>query len=418
MESKGVVTAIDFGQTKIVALSARVGWTGEPSIIGIGISKSKGISKGGIVNADEAALALADCIYQTESSSKTKVEDAFVTISGANISSKNTYVNISTEGADRKVSREDVLRALAQASQVSGLEGHKVLQVVPRGYTLDGGKTVKDPVGMPSSHLALSAHLILGSAKGAKGIREILEAVEISPLGLVAAPIASGEAVLSTADKEIGVVLADIGHDGTSGAVYRDGAPVHTFYLPVGGHHFTNDIAFTLGLSLEDAERIKVNLGNAFPKSIPPDERIDLEMLGLSEKRKLYRKQVCDILKERAVELLRMIGYRIREAQLVNKAPAGLVLTGGASCLPGLEQLGPEVLHLPTRLGEPDGMFGLPALIRTPAYATPLGALRWGLKHTEKPARDGKVFSLNGHRPSLREIYDKVSDKLSDWARR
>ncbi len=408
MTRNQIVTAIDWGTTKVCVLVARVDMIRGPVILGVSVGPSRGASRGEVEDTEEAARALAEVIYRAEASSGVKVHDALVTLSGGYISSTNSQATIKIGQPDGRVTPGDISRVLDMVAQASSGESNRVLQVVPRSYLLDGQKSVREPSGMRCSELQLNAHLILGARWKIRSINNVLESLEIKPLGLVAAPIASAESVLSSAEKEIGVALVEIGAGVTSVVIYREGAPLHTFSIPVGGFNFTNDIAFSLGLPYQVAERVKTACGHANAGIIPRDKMIALVDLGFDDLRKVPYREVCDILRERAAEFFRLLIYKLREVDLKNQIPAGLVLTGGSANLPGLEPLGEEVLKLPVRVGTPEGMPGLPKALQVPDFAAAVGLLYWGLSHSQLSLKGEELFSLNGQHRSLHSVMERV----------
>lgn len=376
------IVGIDVGTTKICTLVAEVHDTGKVNILGVGLTPSKGLDKGVVVNIDEAVSAIATSVEKAERLSGYRIGTAYVGIAGRHISSLNSRGVVAISRPDHEISRNDVARAVEAAQAIAIPTQREVIHVIPRAYIVDGHEGIRDPVGMAGYRLEVETHIVTGEVMA---IQNLIKSVERAGVGiddLVLQPLASGSAVLTEEDKNRGVVLVDIGGGTTDIAIFIGGGIWHTVVLPIGGTHFTNDLVYVLHTPHNTAEYLKLKYGSALHEPKPDEQDdIDTDTFSPGERQQVSRRLLNEILQSRAEQLIDMVGSEIRRSGYEGLLPAGIVLTGGSAQLPGLEELTREMLGMPVRIGVPTNLTGLSEAIDSPPYATCVGLVRWGLRH-------------------------------------
>ncbi len=376
MEREAVIAAIDVGTSKVVALIAEISTDGGLSIIGKGAPTSSGLKKGVVVNIDQTVASIASALEQAERTSGVRIESAFVAIGGSHIESLNSHGAVAVSGHDKEVSREDEDRAIDVARAVSIPSNREILDVITRGYTVDGQEGVKDPIGMSATRLEVDAHIVTGSVSAVQNLGKCVSQAGIRIEQKVPTPLAAAEAVLTETERDLGVAVADIGAGTTSLALFMDGSPFHTAVLPIGGNNVTNDLMIGLKTSLQVAEDVKLRHGSCDTGSVSPEELITVSVFGEESGRTIQRAEACDIIEARMREIFERLGGEISVAGRGGILPAGIVLTGGAAQLGGIAELGRQVLQMPVRVATPGGVGGLVDHLLTPAYSTSIGLLR------------------------------------------
>ena len=396
--ANNIYTAIDVGTTKVCTIVAEVDSMGDVQVLGVGKAPSGGLKKGVVVNIDDTMESIRESLDKAERVSGTSIRSAFVGIAGQHITSVNNRATAAISRDDRLVHPRDVKRALEAAYNVDHSIQSEVLHVIPRGYMLDGQKGIKDPIGMHGFRLDVECHIILGASSAVQNLVKAVQGLGVSVRGLVAEPLASAEAVLTDDEKDMGVIVVDIGSGTTCVAVYNEGTVWHTACIPVAGTHFTNDIAYGLRVNTSAAEEMKVRYGRADAASVDSQEQIDVYENGTS-RRSVSRKELCEIIKERSIEIFRMVDMNVRKACPGFAPGAGMILTGGTANLPGLDIIAREALRMSVRAGKPMGVAGLAETIDSPAYSAILGLLLWGINQNEADFRPARPFQIPTEMP-------------------
>jgi cell division protein FtsA len=373
---------IDVGTTKVVALIGEVGRDGALTIIGKGIVPASGLRKGIVVNIDQTVHSISAAVEKAERHAGYKIERAFVGVGGQHVEGLNSPGQVAVAGPRREVAQEDVNRSIEVARAVSIPSTRDVLHVIPRGYTVDGQEGVMNPLGMSAVRLEVDTHIVTASATAVQNLTKCVTAAGVRIDELVAAGLASAEAVLSPAERDLGVALADVGAGTIDLVLFADGSPFHTAVLPVGGANVTNDVAIGLKTSLHVAEALKVDHGTCDLAGVDPDEVISVTVLGDEAGRTVDRLEVCRIIEARMRETFEMIRTEILAAA-PGMLPAGLVLTGGGAQLGGAAVLGRDVLEMPVRVASPSEVGGLADGLLDPSAATAIGLLLWGARRVE-----------------------------------
>ncbi|HZS93594.1 MAG TPA: cell division protein FtsA [Chloroflexota bacterium] len=401
-----VVAALDIGTTKICTLVGEVDLDGQITVVGVGTAPSAGMRRGVVVNIDEAAHAIARSIERCERLSGYSIGSAFVGVTGAHIGSMNRRGVVAVSPHAAEITPTDVERAM-EAARVQAISGDReILHVLPRGYTLDGQDGVRDPVGMAGKRLEAEMHIVTA---GTTPIHNLVRCVNRAGLQideLILQPLASSHAVLSTAERDIGVALADIGGGTTDIAVFSEGEPTYTGVIGVAGNHVTNDLALGLRAPFSVAEQVKIQYGSALVSEVEPDDVLEIETYHDENGELISRRLVADIIESRMHEILSLIDAEIRQSGFGGRLPAGVVLVGGTAEMRDLRLLGRDVLGLPVRVGRPAGVSGLTDTISRPAFATAIGLLLWAAYHTNDAA--GTTVAL----PALRSV-----GRLKGWFR-
>ncbi len=397
--AKKIISAIDVGTTKVCTIVANVDSWGGIQVLGVGVVPSHGMHKGVVVNVEEAKESISESVRRARQASGVPVESAYVGVTGRHITSLNNRGVVAIPRNDRLVRPEDLKRVLASARHITIPEDRKLLHAIPRHYILDGQERIRNPVGMHGFRLDVETHIITASIASVKNLVKCVRGVGIEIEDLILEPLAAGEAVLTPEERELGVILADIGGGTTDVAVFKDGSIYHTSVLPVAGYQVTSDISIGLGLPFEIAEAMKKKYGNVAPDLEPRKDEITL---SVEDSHSVSYRNLCNIIRVRMEELIRLILLEMPSSDYASLAPSGLVLTGGTSNLPGLEALARSILRIPVRVGEPMGVYGITDVLHNPAYATGVGLLLWGIRHKGQPAWQavkqsgilGKFFTL------------------------
>ena len=372
MRKGNFIFGLDIGTTKVCAVVGEVLEEGL-EILGIGTSTSTGIKKGVVVNIELTVESIKKAVKEAESLTGVQIDAVYVGITGVHIKGFNSHGAIGISGEE--ITPLDVERSIEYASAAYVPIDREVLQVIPTGFILDGQDGIRDPVGMTGSRLEAKVHIITAVVSSVQNILKCCEKAGLEVIKIVFQPLASAEAVLSDDERELGVAVIDIG--GTTDIIlYKDGRLKHFSVLPIGGNHFTSDIAIGLSVSMLEAERLKKSFGFALESMVDKDEMIDIVQAG--RERKIPARYLSEIIQPRAEELLDLIKDELQSNSGYDIASTGIVLTGGGSLLAGLDRMAEAVLSLPVRQGYPDCVNGCRGNINTPVYATGIGLVLYG----------------------------------------
>ncbi len=415
MSSERVIVGVDVGTTKVCTLIGEIDEGNTLNVVGVGVAPATGLRKGVVVDIDEAASSIRASIERTERVSGYKIGTALVGIAGSHITSQNSHGTVAISPQSHEVTQADVDRAIEAARAVAVPHNREVLHVIPREYIVDGEDGIKDPLGMSGYRLEVVTHIVTGAMASIHNLEKSVQRAGIELDDMVLEPMASGEAVLSAAERDLGVALVDIGGGTTDVAIYVNGGVYHTGVLPLGGNHLTNDIAYGLRAPFDVAEDMKIRYGSALSSRLKDDETIEMMTFENAAGEKVSRRFLCEILEARAREMMLMVAEEIRKSGYRGVLPAGVVLTGGSSQLHDLVDLARDVLQVPVRLGRPEHINGLTEEISGPAFATSVGLLLWGLKnydtvHLEaKRTTTGRMPALLGRVSSIFRVFMPAS---------
>jgi cell division protein FtsA len=406
-----IVVGIDVGTTKVCTLVGRV----EPEtirILGSGVEPSEGIKKGVIVDLAAAAQAITRSVEKAEQVSGVEITGALVSLAGAHVSSVNSRGVAAVSG--EVIEEDDILRALEAARAVAIPHNREIIHIIQRGFSVDGQDGVTMPLGMHGYRLEVEAHIITAAQGTVENLRQCVGSAGVEVLQFVLNPLASGDVVLSDGERNMGVAVCDIGGGTTDLAIYVDGHVWHTMVLAVAGNHITNDIATGLRLPLGQAEEIKKKHGFAIKSGVGAEEVLTVKAYGEDTPVQISRQDLAHIIEARVEEIFTLTLQEIKRSGYDGLLPAGMVLTGGTSLLPGIRQLASQVLGIPVRTAGPDKLVGLVDQLKSPAYSTAFGLLHWAADLTEEEMSPGRS---GGRRPSRKEIPVNL-DPLKDWFKR
>jgi len=394
MKKSNIVTSIDVGTTKICTIMADV-VDGVPRVVGVGIAPSKGLHKGLVVNIHEARDSIRQSVKKAEQTSNFKVETAYIGVTGRHVASNNNHGVVAITRGDKVVRPGDLKRVLTSAQLVKTPADRRLLHVIPRNYSVDGQPGVKNPVGMHGFRLDVETHVITTAVTSIQNLVKCIRSLGIDVEDLVLEPLASSEAVLSDDEKQVGVIMADIGGGTTDVAIFREGSIWHTSILPVAGYQLTRDLAIGLGLPFEIAEEMKKKYGSVMPVINDKKKKDDTSPAISQDGHGVSYQDLCEIIKARVEEILKLIVLEMPNTDYEELVPSGLVLTGGSANLSGLAALGREQLNMPVRIGVPTNTYGIGDMLQDPAYATSVGLLLWGNKYHQRGRISGGGFPGN-----------------------
>jgi len=380
MAKENIIAGIDIGAHKIrTVVSIFDEEKQKPHIIGIGVVDSFGIRKGAVVDVNEVVSNLSAALGAAEQMSGVPIYSALVSIGGTHLSGVNSKGVVAVSA--NEISEHDIERVLEAAQAISAPPNTRILRVIPREYYVDGMEGIKNPIGMMGTRLEADAHIIMGQMQAVQNLEKSIHQAGVSIVDLVPAALAVSEAVLSKRQKELGVIVVDVGATSTTIIVFEEGVALHTAVLPIGGESVTNDIAIGLRTSVETAEKIKIEYGSSIPDEISERETIDLSLISKIDTQKVSKKQLADIIQARYQEIFNMVKAELKLIERDGMLPAGVILTGAAIKMPGIVDMARDILGLPAQIGFPKNVSGVIDKIDDPAYATAVGLINWGVNY-------------------------------------
>ncbi len=391
-ESKDLIVGLDIGTSKIVTLVAELDAEGRLSVLGIGSQDSVGLKKGMVVNIEATVSSISRAIQEVELMTGCKVTDVYTGIAGSHVKSKDS--NGMTVVKDKEVSRYDVERAIEAANATPISADDQILHTLVQEFIVDGQDGVKEPIGMDARRLEVKVHLVTGAVTAVQNIVKCVHRCGLEVDDLVLQPLASGYAVLTEDEKDVGVCLVDIGGGTTDVAIFAQGAIRHTAVIPIAGDQITSDIGHALRTSTQDAEEIKIAYGVALQQLADADEMIEVPGVGDRPSTSLSRQTLAGFIQPRVEEILQKVQEELVRSGYERLLRAGVVLTGGAAQMPGMIELGEEVFHNTVKIGVPHYSGNLKDMVRNPRYSTAMGLLLEGQAQRQRglKMRDPKSF--------------------------
>jgi cell division protein FtsA len=433
-----IVSAIDVGTTKICVLIAQQLDGESIDILGIGKAPSDGLRKGVVVDIGKTIHSIKAAIQEAELMAGIQIESAGVGIAGGHIESVNSHGVVPVKQGEIRAT--DVANVLAAAQAIPIPEGMRILHVLPQYFVIDGHQQVVDPIGMHGVRLEVQAHIIMGAITSVQDLVKCCEQAGVTVSDIILEQLASADAVLSPDERQLGVAMLDIGGGTSDLALYQNGSIRHTMVLPVGGNHFTNDLAIGLRTTIQDAVRLKHQYGLVTSEVLIADEILEADMVHslnpsinsgqvmlrneskdrsllssskhsgrTAEKQFVQTSQLLRILQPRAQEIFDLIHREIVAKNLTRFMSTGLVLTGGGSLLKGMPELAHEIFNLPVRIGLPRIEFAMPESLNSPIYATGYGLL----VHMVKRSEQQKMQATDG--PLAQRVFDRMKSWVSDF---
>lgn len=404
-----IVVGIDIGTTKVCTLVARVEGERTMRILGVGIEPSQGIRKGNIVDLAAASTSIARSIEKAQRTSGFEITSALVSLAGSHVASVNSRGVVGISGG--VIDDLDVARALEAAQAVAIPHNRQIIHVIQRSFIVDGQDGIRTPIGMHGYRMEVEAHIITAAESTVENLRQCVQAAGVQVTQFVLNPLASAEVVLSETERQMGAVVCDIGGGTTDLAIYIDGDVWHTMVLAVGGNHITSDIAHGLRLSIDQAEEVKKRYGHAIESEIAENDVISVRSFGQESPVQVNRRDLAHIIEARVEEIFMLVLQEIKRSGYDGLLPAGMVLTGGASLLPGMKNMASSVLGLPVRVAKPENLLGLTDQLNSPAYSTSVGLLHWALLLSE-------AEPLNPRRSFLPKSITFDGDRIKNFLKR
>src|SRR5579863_3968251 len=371
------LTAIDVGSAKTCALMVEVG-DGGLRYRGHGVAESRGSRKGVIVELDKAVVAIQKAVEAAEDAAGVAVEHAVVGIGGSHVRGVNSHGGISLGTRPREIGRDEIKQAVERARAIPLPADREVLHLLPQEFILDGEAGVRDPLGMMAASLEVRVHLVTAATSATQNVITAVNKAGVHVDDTVFEPLAAADSVLRSDERELGVCLADVGAGSTEMIVFHQGAVAFAGVIPIGGDHFTSDLSVGLCTPLVEAEKIKKAYGNAIVTLIPEGNEVEVPSVGDRPSRLLPQRLVAEILEPRARELFEMMRDALRQSGMFELCIAGIVLTGGASRLPGIFDVAESALRRSVRLSWPAPLAKMPSTFSEPEFATVLGMVNYG----------------------------------------
>ena len=391
---ESTIVAIDIGTSKVCVLVARVEEDDLIRVLGVGIEPSRGIRKGSVVDIAAASKAITHAIDKAERTSGLEINSALVSLAGTQISALNNRGMVGING--RAVEVDDIIRAMDSARAVAVPQNQEVIHVIQRSFSVDDQHGIRTPIGMHGYRLEVEAHIITAPTTTVENLRQCVQASGVEVSQFVLAPLAAGEIALSETERQMGVAICDIGGGTTDLAIYIEGDVWHTAVISLGGDHITSDIAHGLRLATEDAEKVKHQHGHASEEEVPHEEFFNVHPFGEDTVNRVRRVDLAHIIGSRVEEIFGLIRKEIKHSGYDGLLPAGIVLTGGSSLLPGIRTVGNQVLGIPVRVAKPQNLAGLVDQLDSPGYASSVGLLKWAVLMNEIATFSGKRRAISG----------------------
>lgn len=399
-----IVVGIDIGTTKICTLVGKEEKPGVIRVLGVGIEPSAGIRKGVVVDINAASQAVARSIDKAEHTSGLEIASALVSLAGSDVSSVNSRGVVGVTG--RIIEEEDAQRAVDAARAVAIPHNREVIHVIQRGFNVDGQDGIRDPVGMHGYRLEVETHIITATETCVENFRQCVASAKVEVSDFVLNPLASAEAVLTDTERQMGVVVCDIGGGTTDLAIFIDGDVWHTAVLSIGGNHITSDIAHGLRLPMDQAEELKIKHGRAVVVDGDEREFFTIRPFGEEKSVQIRQQDLVHIINARVDEIFSMIVQEIKRSGYDGLLPAGMVLTGGTSALPYIRDVASAILGVPVRVAKPENLLGMKDRLDSPAFSTSVGLLYWAMIMGEFAPQgvQRQIFQIEGGSQEINKL--------------
>jgi cell division protein FtsA len=400
--NENIVVGLDIGTTKICAVVGEVS-NDDINIIGIGTSPSIGLRKGVVVNIESTVESIKKAVEEAELMAGCEISSVYAGIAGGHITGFNSRGIVAIKGTE--ITQSDVDRVIDAARAVAIPLDREVIHVLPQEYIVDDQTGIQNPVGMAGVRLEAKIHIVTGAVTSAHNIVKCANRSGLDVCDIVLESLASGEAVLTNEEKELGSALLDLGGGTSDLAIFSGKNIKHTFVLSLGGNNLTNDIAIGVRAPLAEAEKIKTKFGTCLSQSINSEETIEVPGMGGREPKKLPRQILGEILEPRMEEIFSLIQREIYRAGMEGNINSGMVITGGTALLDGIAEVSESIFNLPVRIGRPSGISGLTDVVNNPMYATGVGLVIYGARN-----QVSKKFRIRDN-----NIFNKVMGRMKKW---
>jgi cell division protein FtsA len=426
MAKDKIICGIDVGSSKIATLISSISEDGRMNLIGVSATPSKGVKKGQIVDIEAAVEAITESVESAERMAGVSIQNAFVSLGGPQIESINSHAVVAVAEPDGEIKPNDIARVNDAARAIALPSSREIIHVIPRTFTVDGQEGINDPIGMTGVRLETDTHIITGPTTAIRNLVKCIGMVGVDVRELVFSGVASSHAVLTETEKELGVILVDIGGETTDIVIYVDGAIAYSAVIPLGGRHVTSDIAVGMRISLDSAEKIKQWLGRQTKQPVmveekgtsssrkKDDELLDVKSLGIAEEiQKISRKAVVDsIIRPRLQEIFKFVGKEIKKSGFGSQTPSGLVISGGGALAIGTLDQAKYTLGYPARMGKTEGFVGLTDEIDSPSFSAAAGLILYG---TQAGATGEMNLPVLGSGLPIKQMTQKVTDLIKSF---
>ena len=401
-DAKNLIVGLDIGTSKVVAVVAEVLPDGRHEVIGLGQHESKGLKKGVVVNIESTVESIQRALEEAELMADCQIRNVWIGIAGSHIRSFNSRGMVAIK--DKEVTAADVARAIETARAVNIPTDQQLLHTIPQEFIVDSQEGVREPIGMSGVRLEVKVHIVTGAVSAVQNVIKCVRRCGLEVTDWILQGRASADAVLTADEKELGVVLVDIGGGTTDVAIFTEGAIRHTTVLPIGGDQITNDIAMALRTPTAEAEEIKVRYGIAKQVLADPGDTFDVPGLGDRGPRPLSRQALAAVIEPRVEELFALVHEVVRESGFEEVLSSGIVITGGSALMPGMCELAEDIFLKPARVGDPDYHGQLSDVVRSPRYATVLGLLM----EAKRQYLRGQVVTRHGG--SAKALWERMKE--------
>ncbi|MBN1524438.1 MAG: cell division protein FtsA [Spirochaetales bacterium] len=397
MPYNDLIVGLDIGTSKVCAVIGQYDENNIPEITGVGMYQSRGMRRGVIVNIDATVKSIVQAVEAAEMMAGREVGEVTVGISGAHVEGINSRGVVAVTGKGREIVEADVERVIDAARAIVVPMDRAILHVIPQEFIVDDQSGIKNPVGMIGVRLESEVHIITGSTSSAQNIIKSVNRAGFRVSEIVLESLAASKAVLSQDEKDLGVLLIDLGGGTTNVLVYIEGAPYHTSILSLGADQVTSDLSIMLKTPLESAERIKRDAGCCYVEHVEDDHYVQIPRVGGRPPDRIAKSKIAEIIQPRMEEILRLVRDRVNEQQLLKRCGGGVVIVGGGALMPGVAELATDIFELPVRIGYPEGPGGLKEEYSDPQYATAVGLVMSaaGKSEGEAPRRERKERGQN-----------------------
>jgi cell division protein FtsA len=377
---RSIVVGLDIGTSKVAAIVGEYDYEDDDlEIIGIGTAPSRGLKKGVVVNLESTVHSIQRAVEEAELMAGCQIQSVFAGIAGSHIKSLNSHGIVAIR--DKEVKQHDIDRVIDSARAVAIPADQKILHILPQEFVIDQQDGIKEPIGMSGIRLEAKVHMVTGSVSAAQNIIKCIRRCGLDVDDIVLEQLASCTSVLTDDEKELGVLLCDIGGGTTDIAIFADGAIKHTAVIPIAGDQVTNDIAVALRTPTKNAEQIKCKHACALTDLSSNEELIEVPSIGERSPRKISTENLSEIVEPRYEELMLLVQAELRRSGYEDLITAGVVLTGGSSKVRGLTELAESIFRIPVRVGMPQHIAGLTDVVQNPIYSTGVGLLLYGREH-------------------------------------
>ncbi|MBN1226728.1 MAG: cell division protein FtsA [Deltaproteobacteria bacterium] len=407
VKKDNLIVGVDIGTTKICTIIGEVDSQGEIDIIGLGLSPSRGLRKGVVIDLESTVEAIKKSVHEAEIMAGIPIESAYVGIAGGHIKGISSRGVIAVSGKNREITQTDIDRVIDAAKAVALPMDREVIHVLPQEYIIDNQDRIKQPLGLSGVRLEVDVHIITGAVASAQNIIKSVNRAGLEVKDIILEQLASSEATMVSDEKELGVAVVDIGGGTTDLAIFVNGSIRHAAVISLGGDNFTYDIAVGLRTPNREAEEIKRKHGCVLTTLLDDKETVEVPTVGGRKPRVVSRQVLCEIMEPRAEEIFGLVDREIKNSGYGNLIPAGVLITGGSSLMKGMVEIGEQIFDLPVRLGIPSGFGGLSEIVKSPEYATGTGLLLYGWRYGQK---DPHFMSKNDSR-----LFQNILKRMKDW---